>query len=258
MALSKNKIKLINALSQKKQRDAQGLFCAEGEKCVLELMKRLHCTTLVTTHDWISSHARYRTQCDELIEVESAEEIGRISSFKTPSQLFAIFRKPTDALPYPELAQQLTLLLDAVQDPGNLGTIVRLADWFGIHHVICLEQTADIYNPKAVQATMGALARVEVHYADSDSFFTELSKLTNPIPVYGTFLNGENLYTAPLTPHGIVVMGNEGKGISPRIEAHIGQRITIPNYPADAPTSESLNVAMATGIVCAEFRRRLL
>ena len=147
----------------------------------------------------------------------------------------------------------MCLVLDDVQNPGNLGTIVRLADWFGIEHIFCSKGCADIYNPKTVQATMGGIARVQVHEADLPEL---LSRLDKDIPVYGTFLDGENMYGKELENRGLIVMGNEGKGVSKEVEAFVTERLYIPNYPEGRETSESLNVAIATAIVCAEFRRR--
>ena len=149
--------------------------------------------------------------------------------------------------------KQLCLVLDDVQNPGNLGTIVRLADWFGIEHIFCSKGCADIYNPKTVQATMGGIARVQMHYVDLPEM---LSSLERGIPVYGTFLDGDNMYQKTLENRGLIVMGNEGKGVSREVEALVSERLYIPNYPEGRETSESLNVAIATAIVCAEFRRR--
>ena len=142
-----------------------------------------------------------------------------------------------------------------MQDPGNLGTILRLADWFGIHHVVCSLHTADVFSPKVVQATMGSLARVRVHYLDPLEYLNELPAET---PVYGTFLDGKNIYDEQLTDKGIIVMGNEGKGISAALTDYITHRLYIPNYPIGTPTGESLNVAIATAVTCAEFRRQML
>ena len=150
------------------------------------------------------------------------------------------------------LRQELVLAVDTVQDPGNLGTIVRLADWFGIRHIVCSPETADLYNPKVVQATMGAMARVRLYYTPLADFLGSMDRAT----VYGTFLDGVDLYRSTLTPRGVIVMGNEGNGISPELEPYIGSRLYIPSYPAGQPTSESLNVAVAAAITCAEFRRR--
>jgi TrmH family RNA methyltransferase len=142
-----------------------------------------------------------------------------------------------------------------VQDPGNLGTIIRLADWFGIEHIFCSQGTVDVYNPKVIQATMGAMARVQLHYVDLPALITSLHK---DIPVYGTFLDGNDMYGEPLSGNGLIVMGNEGNGISEEVSRLINRRLYIPNYPQERETSESLNVATATAIICAEFRRRLL
>jgi len=149
-------------------------------------------------------------------------------------------------------SDDLVLCLDGVQDPGNLGTIIRTADWFGIKHIVCSQQTVDAFSPKVVQATMGSIARVSVHYTDLTSFLTSLPEGT---PVYGTFLDGKNLYHEQLKPNGVIIMGNEGNGISAEIARHVTHRLLIPPYPADSDTAESLNVSIATAIICAEFRR---
>ena len=169
--------------------------------------------------------------------------------------MLAVFEQPSDPLDYLYPQHSLCLALDDIQDPGNLGTIIRLADWFGIEHIYCSLSTVDVYNPKAVQATMGALARVKLHYT---SLTDCIEALNAPAHVYGTFLKGDNLYTQKLSSNGLIVMGNEGNGISPDVEKLINRRLYIPNYPMERSTSESLNVAMATAIVCAEFRRQIL
>ena len=167
-------------------------------------------------------------------------------------EVLAIFEQPMDELDMDAPTRSLCLALDGVQDPGNMGTIIRVADWFGIEHLYCSQNTVDVYNPKTIQATMGALARVKVHYTDLASFVQSLPN----IPVYGTFLNGDIIYQRELSPTGLIIMGNEGNGISPEIEQRITNRLYIPNYPIGRKTSESLNVAIATSIICAEFRRR--
>ena len=146
------------------------------------------------------------------------------------------------------------MVLDDIQDPGNLGTIIRIADWYGIRHIICSPHTADAFSPKVVQATMGALARVNVSYNSLTELFTSLDK---SIPVYGTYLDGQDIYSTEITPNGIIVMGNEGNGITREVSEYINQRLYLPNYPKGVETSESLNVAIATAITCAEFRRRM-
>jgi len=146
------------------------------------------------------------------------------------------------------------LALDDIQDPGNLGTIIRLADWFGIEHIFCSQGTVDVYNPKTIQATMGALARVKLHYCHLPSLIASLGE----VPIYGTFLDGDNMYEKKLSSHGLIIMGNEGNGVSAEVAKLVNERLYIPNYPPQRETSESLNVAMATGIICAEFRRRTI
>ena len=167
----------------------------------------------------------------------------------------AVFEKPKHGFSIPEISRKLSLALDDIQDPGNLGTIIRLADWYGVTDVFCSTHSADVYSPKTVQATMGALARVRVHYVDLPSFLDEVK---DEIPVYGTFMSGTNIYSAQLSEHGVIVIGNEGNGISAEVENRITHKITIPNYPFGSQTSESLNAGIATAITVSEFRRKHL
>lgn len=180
------------------------------------------------------------------------EELSRASLQKAPQQVLAVFDQPQTSIDPMVVQRSLCLALDDVQDPGNLGTIVRLADWFGIEDIFCSPNSADIYNPKAIQATMGGIARVRVHYTP----LPELLQSLKDVPVFGTFLDGENIYGQPLSDHGLIIMGNEGKGISREVERLVNRKLYIPNYPANRATSESLNVAIATAVVCAEFRRQ--
>lgn len=246
--MTKAEIQLIRSLADKRSRQEQGLFVAEGEKLITEIR---------------SSRLRIRkifclAGLFEGAEVEhvSPKEMERLSLLKTPSKAVALVEIPRYELRANTLKGKLILALDEVQNPGNLGTIIRLADWFGITDIVCSMDSADCFNPKVVQATMGAILRVRVHYVDLAAFLREAA--TAGMPRYGTFLEGENLYTTELSEGGIIIMGNEGRGISSPIEPLISHKVLIPAYPADRPTSESLNVAMATGIVCAEFRRRML
>lgn len=252
--LSKNKQKYLRSLAFKKHRDADNCFIAEGPKVVEELLPHFHCCLLAGTADFLARHADARADATEHI---TQQELEQVSSLKTPREAIAVFRKKEETAPRPSelFPGSLCLALDSVQDPGNLGTIVRLADWFGVDSIFCSPDCADAYSPKTVQATMGALARVHIYYIELHSFLSEASR---SVPVYGTFLEGENIYEKTLTPGGILVMGNEGKGISPRLAGCIRQRLLIPNYPAGRPTSESLNVAVATAVACAEFRRQAL
>lgn len=250
--LSKSKIKLITSLAHKKYRDETGLFVAEGVKLINDLSTAFDCEWLLYTPQW-ENEVR-QLQADERIPVDE-KELHKISAQKSPQGMLAVFRKKTPVkITAKALSSQLSLALDDIQDPGNLGTIIRIADWFGIKHIFCSTATADAFNPKTVQATMGALSRVELHYVNLPEFLSEMKD----IPVYGTFLDGTDLYTRDLTPNGIIVMGNEGNGISPEIAQLVSDRLLIPNYPKDTATSESLNVAVATAIVCGEFRRRML
>ncbi len=248
--LSKNTIKMITSLNRKKERDESGLFFAEGPKLVDDLLDTFHCTLLIAISDYLTSHPNIHA--DDVQEV-TKEGLKKVSALCAPQSVVALFRKPTYQLDTTKLGNQLSLMLDTVQDPGNLGTIIRLADWFGIENVICSKETVDLYNPKVVQATMGALARVRVHYLDLEKLLMSLKD----VPVYGTFLEGDNIYEETLTPSGIIVMGNEGNGISSVVKKYVDRKLYIPNFPQSRETSESLNVAVATAIVCSEFRRRI-
>lgn len=248
--LTKNLVKMITSLSKKKGRDELGLFMAEGPKLVNDLLPVFSCKYLIATAEYLAIHPS--SKAESIIQVSEAD-LKKVSQLCAPQSVVAVFEKQSDKLRWDQLQQSLTLMLDTVQDPGNLGTIIRLADWFGIENVICSHETADVYNPKVVQATMGALARVHVYYTDLCKL---LENNTLHLPVYGTFLEGETIYDEPLSDHGIIVMGNEGNGISDELKKFITRKLYIPNFPKDRATSESLNVATATAIVCSEFRRR--
>ena len=244
--MTKAEIQLVRSLADKRGRAEHGLFLAEGEKLIGELR---------------ASHLRVRkiyaleglfTGAE--VETVTPRDMERLSQLKTPSNSVALVEIPHYRLKTAELRNRLTLALDEVQNPGNVGTIIRLADWFGITDILCSEGTADCFNPKVVQATMGAILRVRMHYRPLAPLLAEAA--AGGIPVYGTFLEGRNIYTEELTPTGIVVMGNEGRGVTPAVGQCITRKLFIPPWPADRRGSESLNVAMATGIVCAEFRRQ--
>ena len=234
--LSKAQVKWVRSLQQKKNRDAEGVFVAEGAKCINELRGAFELVLLASPDN------------------ASAIEIEQMSSLRTPQGQIAIFRKPTTDNRYP--ISQLMLALDGVQDPGNLGTIIRTCDWFGIHDILCSRDTADCYNPKVVQATMGALARVRIHYVDLHKALAELKD--KHVAIYGTLLEGRNMYAEGAIPNkkeGVIIMGNEGNGISEEVRGLVSHPLLIPSYPAGEATSESLNVGIATAIVLAEFRR---
>lgn len=247
--ISKATIKRIHALEMRKYRKNERLFVAEGPKLVNELYMSMKPVYVAALPEWIASNANLlnNTTYDTL----TPDELQKASLLMHPQQVIALFQIPENELNLDLLKDELILMLDSVQDPGNLGTIARVADWFGIRHIICSHDTADIYNPKAVQATMGALARVKFYYTELAMVLSQYSG-----PIYGTFLDGNNIYKEELSRNGIIVMGNEGKGISQRTREMINRRLLIPNYPEGTLTTESLNVAIATSIVCAEFRRR--
>lgn len=249
--LSKTKVKYIHSLELKKFRSEYNAFVAEGNKLVADMLPAFKCELLIAEPSWMATQGNL--PATELLVAE-ADDIRKASFLKNPQEVLAVFKRPDWDIKEIAPGKELILALDGIQDPGNLGTIIRLADWFGITHIVCSQDTADVFGPKTVQATMGALAHVKVHYTDLETFLKEQS--ARSIPLYGTFLDGENLYGKSLSTHGILVMGNEGNGIRPAIEALINEKLYIPNYPVGKETSESLNVAIATAVICAEFRRR--
>ena len=238
--ISKNEIKEIKALGQKKFRDERRLFTVEGEKLVEEAL-----------HSGWEVVACYR------VEDIGEEAMARISQLTHPSPALAVVRMPDPAAaPLVAGPDELILALDGIRDPGNLGTIIRIADWFGIRTILASEDTVECYNPKVVQATMGAIFRVRVHYVDLPKVLRCPVEPGMTEAVYGTFLDGDDIYATALTKGGIIVIGSEANGISSEVAKAVTHRLFIPPYPKDTRTSESLNVAVATAITCAEFRRR--
>ena len=257
MAISKNQIKFIRQLEQKKFRRRAGLFVAEGTKVVGDLLAHYQPHAVFATQEWLAQHSSHLSLLTSHLNPVTDEELRRLSFLQHPQQVLALFPIPQppdiSLTSYPSpLTSSLSLALDGIQDPGNLGTIIRIADWFGIGQIVCSEDTADAWNPKVVQATMGSIARVNIIYNNLADF---LDTLPADFPVYGTMLDGDNIYTQPLTSHGLIIMGNEGNGISPEIRRKVNRRLLIPSYRTD-DTAESLNVAIATAVTCAEFRRR--
>lgn len=233
--ISKAQVKLVRSLQHKKFRDQTGLFVAEGEKCAEELRKSFACALVITPDN------------------ATRTEIEQMSSLRAPQGYIAVLHQRKENLP--RQAEGLVLALDGIQDPGNLGTIIRTADWFGVRDIVCSANTADCYNPKVVQATMGSLARVHVHYTNLCEWLGE-----QQCPIYGTLLEGDDMYTKLSAAHAtqsnaVIIMGNEGNGISLAVRKTITEALRIPSYPASAETGESLNVGIATAIVLAEFRR---
>lgn len=239
--VSKNQIKLITGLHQKKQRSANQLFFAEGVKVIQELLQsNFELEHLYTTlNDFEIVPSSKRTLINE-------QELKKISALNTPNSCLAVFRIPAENK---IIDSGLIIALDDIRDPGNLGTILRLCDWFGIKQIICSKETVDIYNPKVVQATMGSIARVNVNYIDLKTFITQTK-----LPVFGTFMDGDNIYKSNLPQSGIIIMGNEANGISAEIEKIVTSRISIPRF-GELQKTESLNVATATAIILSEFKR---
>jgi TrmH family RNA methyltransferase len=255
--LSKKQQQFVNSLKQKKNREALHLFIAEGTKVVTELLnssivvKQLFATSHFLEKKTISA----KTECIEI----KASELERISLLTSPNEVLAICETPRYNLVTSQLNSKLTFVLDDIKDPGNLGTIIRIADWFGVEHVICSAETVEAYNPKVVQATMGSIARVKIHKLDLIEFFKTESP-TLKIESFGAVLNGENIYSKTLPENGLLVIGNESRGISENLLPYITNKIGIPSFSSFKPaneTAESLNAAIATAIICSEFRRRI-
>ena len=251
--IRKNQIKYVHQLELKKFRKQEGLFIAEGHKVVGDLLHEgFMPRQIFATQEWITDNPSLLPIINsQLIEVD-LEELTRLSLLQHPQQVLALFPIPGEQTSFSS-QNSLSLLLDNVQDPGNLGTIIRIADWFGIDTIYCSIGTVDAWNPKVVQATMGSIARVHIIYVDPQQLF---DCLPDDFPVYGTFLEGDNIYTQQLTQHGIIVMGNEGNGISDAVRHRVTRKLLIPDFHK-GDTADSLNVAIATAITCSEFRRRL-
>ena len=239
--VTKNQIKLISGLHQKKQRFVNQLFFAEGVKVIQELLQsNFELEHLYTTlNDFQEVQTSKRTLIND-------QELKKISALTTPNSCLAVFKMPAEN----EInSAGLILALDDIRDPGNLGTILRLCDWFGIKQIVCSKETVDIYNPKVVQATMGSITRVNVNYVDLKTYLSQTK-----LPVFGTFMDGETIYKKNLPENGIIIMGNEANGISAEIEKTVTTRLTIPRF-GELQKTESLNVATATAIILSEFKR---
>lgn len=248
--ISKNMVARIAMLKQKKHRVQENLFVVEGTKSVADLCNHFVLRWLLIEKNY---HPDFVIPKEGGCYVCAEADMKKMSSLSTPPQIIAVFQIPTYSLNKELLATNLTLLADGIQDPGNLGTMIRTADWFGVHQVICSHKCADIWNAKTIQATMGALARVKVFYHDLPTLVAH-----NPsIPVCGLLLDGKNIYHANLPQCAFVVMGNEGKGVSKEMRALLTNAYLIPSFPPNQPTGESLNVAAATAITLAEFRRQI-
>ncbi|MCM1079640.1 MAG: RNA methyltransferase [Bacteroidales bacterium] len=270
--ISKAKIKFIRSLENKKIRKEEGLFVAEGPKVIADLMKVSSPKVIVATESWLREQENiFDRQNVEICSV-TQDELKKVSFLQHPQQVLAVFKQNIgETLSLRDIISETLLSegkenlfigLDSIQDPGNLGTIIRIADWFGIEHVFCSMDTADVWNPKVIQATMGSIARVKVTYCSLHDLIDEIEAYNDsqlpsviPFPIYGTFLDGTDITMQQLENRGLIIMGNEGNGISPGIAARINKKLLIPNYPKGRETADSLNVAIATAITCFALRR---
>jgi len=266
--ISKAQIKLVKSLQQKKYRDELGLFVAEGEKCIEELCRGFQPEMLI-----ISSKSDTLPDAPTKLYTASPTEIEQMSGLRSPQGVIGVFKKRSQLSDISHQTSDLMLALDGIQDPGNLGTIIRTCDWFGVHDIYCSLDTADCYNPKVVQATMGALARVRIHYVDIVEWLEEFKIQNSKLKIYGTLLEGKNMYevlgepTAKANAKAVIIMGNEGNGISEPVRRLITHPVLIPSYSPKGISEqdginkeaseviESLNVSIATAIILAEFRR---
>lgn len=250
--VSNNTIKFVASLSQKKYRDKEGCFIAEGNKCVRDTWDYFKCRMLIATQNWYESYGNC-THMD-VLQIATRQQMQKMSQFSNPSDVIAVYETPEVSYTPQEVKENINIVLEGVQDPGNLGTIIRLADWYGIKNIFCNKQTVDVYNHKVIQATMGAISRVKVHYCDLE----ELIESFPEMDVFGTTLDGENIYSTSLPDRCFVIFGNEGNGMSERLKAMTTRNLYIPSRVVDGSTSESLNVGLAAAITISEFCRNTL
>jgi TrmH family RNA methyltransferase len=255
--LTKNNIKHLRSLELKKNRDRHKEYIVEGEKIIKELIRLKYplVKQIFATEQWFKDNYKEDIHHREAVCSVSDYELSKISSLKTPGKVIAVLRMPGHNINKDDIISSLSLVLDTVQDPGNLGNIIRIADWFGIRNIFCSSECADCYNPKVVQATMGSIIRVNIYYVDLKDLLEEYSSIAE-FTVYGTFLQGEPVYNKNLEEKAFIVLGNESKGISERYLPYIKSRLFIPKYNRDSIGVESLNVAAAAAVICSEFRRR--
>jgi TrmH family RNA methyltransferase len=245
--LSKSQINLLKSLQQKKFRREHGLFIVEGHKSIAEFINSAYPVEAVYYTPSFDSKVLKLSQKINFCEI-SVTDLEKVSSLKTPQDALALIKIPQwPVLQHEQLKGKFSLVLDGIQDPGNMGTIIRIADWFGIDHIICSEDTVDAYNPKVVQACMGSLARVKVHYTSLTGFLPAIK-----IPLFGALLDGENIYNTDFGKEGLIVMGNEGNGLRFEVQNLVNRAITIPRIGK----AESLNVAIATALFCSEITRK--
>lgn len=251
--MSKARLRLIRSLEQKKHRDDTGLYVVEGDKAVSDVLASRRAVAIFACRRWMEQHPGCADGADEVTEC-SDDELCRASFLRHPQGVIALFRQESALMSLDDMHTGLTLALDGVQDPGNVGTIVRIADWFGIEHVLCSRDTADIYNPKTVQATMGSIARVHAVHCD---LVATLRSLSPHVAICGMLLDGSDIYAERLPANAVIVVGSEGRGLSEHVKGLVARRLRIPSFPRGASTAESLNAAVAAAIACSEFRRRI-
>lgn len=253
--ISKNKIKFILSLQKKKIRDEQRLYVIEGDKLVREYIKAgIKLQLLAAKPEFINSLPPNQKDYIEEAETASYDDLKQMSTLKTPHNALAVVRMPGADINLQEVYKELAVALDFVQDPGNFGTIIRTAAWFGIRYIFCSENCVDVYNPKVVQASMGAILHVRVNYCDLSQFLGEARK--KKVPVYGTLLEGEPIYSIRAGRKGIILLGNESKGISTELMPYVTKKLVIPKFTSATIGIESLNVGMAASIVFSEFARK--
>jgi RNA methyltransferase, TrmH family len=257
--ISSSQSKLIRSLQKKKYRQEKRLFPVEGEKLVGELLQadpagRFHIRELFAAPEWIAAHPSLQLHRNARITEASPADFRKISSQVSPQPVLALVSIPEEEFRMEELLQKPVLAFESIRDPGNLGTILRTADWFGIGQVVCSPDSTDLYNPKVVQSTMGAIFRVRVSYLDLEELLKRREMRDRSVA--GTFLEGDNLYETTLDPDSFILFGNESHGLSKRLTHLIGKRISIPSFSGQDPGPESLNVAASVAVVCSELRRR--
>lgn len=257
--ISINQQKLIRSLQQKKQREKQALFLLEGDKIITDLlssgeMNDGNTVLICATDEWIKHRSASDSPLLKNVTKAGREELKKLSALQTPPEVMAVVKIPDSPFKTESLKSDLTLVFDQVRDPGNLGTIIRTADWFGIRKIVCSHGSVDQYNNKVVQASMGSVMRVQVQYTDLQELFNHAARLK--IPVYGTTMDGADLFDTPVKNPGIIVFGNESTGINPLYEPFFKTKIRIPDFPVGKSATESLNIASSVAVICSELRRR--
>lgn len=256
--ISASVLKLIRSLRHKKYRDQHHLYCAEGEKIVLELVRQHpegdhRLEQLFATGEWIKQHKRELDAAGIRYTKATSGQLKKASTLVTPQPVLALVRKPVKPPDLHKLSGSPVLGFESIRDPGNLGSIIRTADWFGIRHIVCTPDSADLFNPKVVQSTMGAITRVSVHYVELEWLLTEPAMQDKCI--YATFLDGKSIYETTLKENPLVLFGNESRGLTGKYDPFISTRITIPSFSQAVTGTESLNVAASVAVICAEIRR---